>query len=246
MSTDQEKAKIQTNMMFDMTEKPLMEYISAFLEEPSDVIFKESLPNFVNPIIMKPVKDYKKKKYLKFSLRTVMAEEKYDKPDIKELMKYEPVRETIGFIFYSLKMCYASIVASSMINNKPLISTVMEIDEQNWSFQPVYKDMEHLKQEHLQNTLGKLIEMRKKINTFSEETQGNINTDYRNVMTQLAGITISSDVEEEEKKVNSGYTTKPRLVIVVDEMLEKDLPKPPKNNQADLAPVSKTRYADPN
>ena len=241
----QEKANKQTALIFDMTEKPLMEYISTFMEEPANVIFKDEIPDFVNPIIMKPIIDYKKNKYLKFSLKSVKQEEEYNKPDIKELMKYEQVRETIGFIFYALKICYASIIASAMINNKPLINTALELNEQEWSFQPTYKHSENIKKEYLQNTLGKLVEMRNNINTLPKETQDHVNKDYLNVMTQLSNIKISQEMENEEKQINDEYASKTKLVIVVDEMLKKDLPKPPKNEGAKLAPVSNTQYTDP-
>jgi hypothetical protein len=244
MTESEEKLKKEMSMVFDMTENPIMEYIADFLEEPPSVVFKEAVPTFINPLIMKPIEDYKKGIYLKFSLKSVIDNQ--TNPNIKELIKHESIRETIGFIYYAVKICYSSIVASSMINNKPMVNTSLVLDEDTWSFYPQYQHDDTIKQNFLQETLGNVTGMRTNLNNYSPDDQKTINKDYLSLMTQLGDLEITDDIKDEESAVNKTYTTKPRLVIVVDELQEKDLPKPKKIKQSPkLTHISNTKYADP-
>lgn len=58
--SEEEKMRAQTNQIFNMVERPVMQFISKFLDEPVGVIFKDKLIDQVDPLILRPIEEYDK------------------------------------------------------------------------------------------------------------------------------------------------------------------------------------------
>ena len=110
-SDDRDLLKKQTNQVFNMVENPVMEYISKFMEETPNIIFKQDIPSFIEPFILLPWGDYKKDICIKFTLVPINSTDLTCKEKIDSLIKHENIKEAIGFLFYCVKIVYTSVVA---------------------------------------------------------------------------------------------------------------------------------------
>jgi hypothetical protein len=244
----QEKKKIESQsiQMFGMAEKPIMRYIASFLDETHDAIFLENLPDVEDPLILLPMDDYKKNIYIKFTLATVGPEYKLD---LKNLIDHDLIKEAIGFLYYCVRTVYGSIVSSSLINNKPMITTVLELDEKNWVFTPKFMHEETKKRVFLQEALGKLMYMMKDPE-IDKSMLPKINEEYKKVLVALAELGEPSDaIKSLEEQINNTYDSKPRLGIFVEEIHKNKLPKPkpdPRitNKEKELPSISGGLYAN--
>jgi hypothetical protein len=247
MENPKEVEKKKMIAMFDMVENPIMYYIADFLEETPSVIFHEHITDFVNPIVIPPIDDYKKNIYLKLTLKSVKYNEDYQQPDTKNLLKYVNVREAIGFMRYAIGVVYSSIIANSMINNKPMLNTTLKLDEEKLVFYPTYQHDNTISSIHINNQLSKIVELKRNIDNYSISDQENINREYSSLMNKASKIKITPEIKNIEQKFNDIYENKPRLAIIVEELTKEDLPKPEKNKNtlSNLNSISTTKYVDP-
>ena len=70
-----DKVRQQKMQIFNIAEKPIMEYISSFLEETPNTVFNSDIPTESDPLILLPIDDYKKDVYLKFTLKTIYPQQ---------------------------------------------------------------------------------------------------------------------------------------------------------------------------
>jgi hypothetical protein len=253
-----DKLKQQTQQIFNIIEKPIMEYIAAFLEETPTVIFKDEIPKESDPLILLPIEDYKKDKYLKFTLKnidavfageTILSSEVYRINAINNIIEYDHVKESVGFLLYCIKSAYPSILASSMINNKPMVHVDLELNESNWSFYPVFNHELTIKKKFLEESLSKLMHMKQqKENPIPAEMLFEINKEFQNIIEAITQVKkdITPEIIENEKKINAEYANKPGIGIFVEEIIKSQLPKPKYNPESQkLQPISSQSYEDP-
>ena len=246
-----EKLRQQTQQIFNIVEKPIMEYISSFLEESPSVIFKDEVPKESDPLILLPLDEYKKDKYLKFTLKIInpndLIPQRID--DINNIIHYEHVKESMGFLLYCIKSAYPSIIASSMINNKPMVHTHLALNESNWTFYPVFSHELSIKKKFLEDSLSKILYMKQQTEQpLPPEMLDEVNKEYNNVITTLNQVQrdITPEIIEHEKKINAEYNSKPVIGIFFEEIVKRQLPKPKyQQEQPKLKPISDKSYEDP-
>lgn len=225
-----EKLKQQTTQIFNIAEKPIMEYITMFLEETSDTTFTVDIPNKLDPLILLPMDDYKKNIYLRFTLKPIQKTQECDKTrvqTINNIIEYKNVKEAIGFLQYCIQSVYPAIIASSMVNNKPMINTSLELNENEWSFNPIFKHNSTIKREFLEDALSKFIYLKKEDKTLTDSSVKEYNTKIQDISKKLSEVMkdTPTDSLEIEKSINIKYQHKPVIGIYVDEITKDQLPK---------------------
>ena len=247
-----DKVRQQTMQIFNIAEKPIMEYISAFLEETPDTIFNSDIPTESDPLILLPIDDYKKDVYLKFTLKTIYPQQikqtKQRAKVVEDVIEYKNVKEAIGFLVFCVKSVLPSIIASSMINNKPIINTDLVLNESNWSFDPVFKHELTIKKSFLEDSLSKITYMKQQKNgELPPEMLPELEKEFRNVATTLQHVMtqITDEIINTEKKINTSYSNKPVLGICLKEITKSQLPKPKYDQKPQLPVLSSQSYEDP-
>lgn len=231
---DDEKRKHEVNQMFNLVEAPLMEYISKFLDELPEIIFNSD-PSFkVEPLILLPIPEYKKDIYLEFSLQTV--NKNTFKSKIPNLIKFQNVKDTIGFFVYCVNSVYPSIISSSMINKKTMTCVDLQLNTETWTFNPIYTHELNIRKKLLEDKLSLYIHMMK---TCDKDKINEVNVEYNKIIKEISSVNkeinklskITSSVTEKEtipyieSKINKSYDKKPVLAIKVRELKKSQLPK---------------------
>ena len=230
--TDNDKLKKQTEQIFNIAEKPIMEFICAFLDEPCSVIFKDTLPEITNPVVLLPIINYKKDKYIEITLHVkkysdIDENEELQRVDtLNAIIKYNQIKESIGFLVYCIKNVYHSIVSDSMFNNSPVINTVLELNESNWTFAPVFNHDLTIKKNFLIHTKNTILDFKnnnKEKLSLNSETE--INDKLKDVLSKLDELNgnYSPAILDIEKKTNELYNSKPVICISVRELTKNEL-----------------------
>lgn len=245
-----EKIKHQTMQIFNIAEKPIMEYISTFLGESHDAIFNSEVPKESDPLILLPIDDYKKDIYLKFTLKTIYPQQvkqsKQRAKLIEDIIEYENVKEAIGFLWYGIKSVFPSVIAANMINNKPIINTDLILNENNWSFDPIFKHDLTIKKIFLEESLSKITYIQQQKNEDLTPNMIKLKNEYHDIVSELHTVNtqITHETITTEKNINTSYhNNKPVLGICVKEITKSQLPKP--KQQSQLPIVSNQTYEDP-
>lgn len=240
----------KTQQIFNIAEKPIMEFIALFLEEDPTVIFNDEIPTESEPLILLPLKEYKKNIYLKFILKphdpTNEASDSQRICNINDIIHHQNVKDSIGFLLYCIKSAFPSIVASGMINNKPMINVDLELDESNWTFYPKFQHELTIKKKFLEESLSKIMYMKQqKDDSLPTEMIPEINKEFHNIVTALGNVNseFTPDITEMEEKINKSYINKPTIGLFVEEITKSQLPKP---KQSQLPVISSKSYEDPN
>jgi hypothetical protein len=227
-SNDEQRKK--TNQIFNIAERPVMDFITKFLEDTSNVIFKDEIPTYTEPLILLPINEYKAGVCIKFTIKPINLSDEQPEQSltIDSVINHAKVKEGIGFLWYCIKEVYTAVVATAMINNKPLTNTTMNLNEDNWTFYPKYVSEITSKKNFLESTLGKLMYIKQNIAKFPPEMVDEIINEFPKVTDQLKIVNaqITPEIIDIEKKINESYTKKPVLGIFIEEIFEKDLPKP--------------------
>jgi hypothetical protein len=222
-SQEQKQREEQSKQMFGMSEKPIMRYIAAFLDETPEAIFLDTMPDVEDPLILLPMDDYKKDICIKFTLANVGPDYKLD---LKNLIKHDLIKEAIGFLYYCVRSVYGSIISSTLINKNAMSTTILSLDEENWVFTPQFMHEDTKKREFLQEALSKLMHMMKDPE-IDNSMLPKINEEYKKVLVTLAQLGEPSDeIKSLEEQINKTYAIKPRLGIFVEEIHRDQLPKP--------------------
>lgn len=251
--TKEQKLQQQTQQIFNIAEKPIMEYIATFLEELPTVIFHDNIPEESDPLILLPIEEYKKDIYLKFTLKVVEYNNKESDANrisnINDIIQYDNVKESIGFLVYCIKSVLPSIVASNMINNNPMLHIDLNLNESNWSFYPVFKHDLTIKKNFCEDSISKIMYMKQqKDEPLPDEMVAELNKELNTIIQSISKINleITPEILEEEKKINMSYVDKPILGIYVTELSKDQLPKSKCiNNEQQLPVISNKSYEDP-
>lgn len=235
---DEQKGRASRQMMqiFGIAEKPVMEFVSGFLDEPPSVIFSDEVPSTSDPLILKPFDDQEDQSssgdYYQFNIEVVDL--KTDDPNrvevINSLINHERIKEGIGFLYYCVKNAYASLLAASMINNNPIINLKIEMDEDNWCmYFKFYHELTH-KRCFYQELLRTAMNNRENYNTMNEEQKSNVNRCFMEAVEQLKEIDkqITPSIKQLENDTNAKNKDKCVLGIFLKKINEADLPRPEK------------------
>lgn len=139
--TDEQKNEIQVKKMFDIAEKPIMEYICYYLKVKPDELFTEgiALPTLSDSLVLYPIHDYSEN-YLSFSLEMNEHDTPCSLP--QQLFQYQEVHESLEFINYSIQQVFATVmnevIKEDMFQNVMTNSFHLEFDDSNCSFKPVF------------------------------------------------------------------------------------------------------------
>lgn len=251
--TKEQKLQRQTQQIFNIAERPIMEYIAAFLEELPAVIFHDNIPEESDPLILLPMEEYNKEIYIKFTLKVVDSENKENEENrisnINDIIQYNNIKESIGFLVYCVKSVLPSIVASNMINNNPMLHIDLNLNEGNWSFYPVFKHDLTIKKNFCEDSISKIMYMKQqKDEPLPDEIVADLNKELNTLIQTISKINlaITPEILEEEKKINMSYADKPILGIYITEISKDQLPKPKgvNNEQPQLPVISNKSYND--
>lgn len=242
--SEKDKLKQQTEQIFNIAERPIMEYVCNFLDEPCSVIFKDEMPVISDPLILLPIDEYKKEIYLKFTLKTVSKEHESNNKriaDINDIIHYQRVKESIGFLVYCIKTCYPSIIVSGMINYKTMSNIILELNETDWSFTPIYSHDLSIKKKVLEETLNKIMYMRQNKDINSNDLP-ELNKQYTDIIGEISKVheQLTPDILELENQINNSMLSKPIIGIFVEEITKNQLPK----KNSNLKPISDTKYIE--
>ena len=251
-------SKLKAFQIFNIAEKPVMEFLALFLDEPHETIFRDELPIASDPLILLPLTDYKPDTYIKFTIKpTNLADNSSEAVSndsircgvITNIIEHQLVKNGVGFLWYCVKEVFASIIASSMINNKPLQNITIELNEQNWTFYPKYLcDLSH-KKNFLDQAVIKLTNITENRDKFDGDI-ADVEKNLQSAMLELTNVNnqITQEVLDEEIKINNSYSNQMVLGIFTEEIFEKDLPKraePPNfNNKDNLTTQSNIKNSD--
>ena len=240
MSTDSKsqetESKLKAFQIFNIAEKPVMEFLALFLDEPHETIFRDELPIASDPLILLPLADYKPDTYIKFTIKPInladVSSESVSNDTsndsvrcgiINNIIKHQLVKNGIGFLWYCVKEVFASIIASSMINNKPLQNITIELNEQNWTLYPKYLcDLSH-KKNFLEQAVIKLTNITENRDKFDGDIAG-VEKNLQSAMLELTNVNnqITPEVLAEEIKINNSYSSQIVLAIFTEEIFEID------------------------
>lgn len=242
----------QTNQMFNIAERDVMNYVADFLDEVPSVVFKDEVPTIVEPFILLPLDDYKKRICLKFHMVSLDSNghpiHTSDQTildtavPIVNLLKYEKVKEGLGFLFYCAKNVYASIAHSSLIDNKAITNTQLEFNQDepngypNWSFQPKFYHEVSLKIKFLEETLGRVVYIKQHTSEFPKNIVDDAHVEYVNIVNTLIATKKdnTAEIQAVEKKINDEFSKRAYLGIFITELSVDDLPKPIMSEKEDI------------
>lgn len=238
--TDEQKQhlqRIEMNRMFDLAEKPIMEYICMHLKMTPKVLFKtfEVMGSKSNPLIMNPIPEYNDK-YLAFSLEIVPYDYKLIIPDA--LKEIESINYTLGFIYHSVTTVYDSILNSNINDDVTELfinsSFHLEMDDDSISMFPVYifpARREFLMLTQIKTEIEKLIDELPKEGVvklspgLTLEIQ-KVHEKHNIITTRLNAINYDNDLAaKQEHDINESFKTNNRLGIVFNELSVDQLPE---------------------
>ena len=225
-----EERKLKTNQIFNIAERPVMEFIARFLDETSNVLFSDDIPTYVEPLILLPFDGYKDGICIKFTIKPVILTDDQPTPalTIDSIIEHKKVKEGIGFLWYCIKEAYSAIVSSAMINNKPMDNITMNLNETNWTFYPKYSHDLTTKKSFLEDALGKLMYINQNLGKFPPSMAAEITQEFPKVTDQLKTVNaqLTPELIATEQKINDSYVGRAVLGIFVEEIPKSDLPKP--------------------
>jgi hypothetical protein len=245
-----QKLQQQAHQLFNLSENVIMHFIAKFLDEVPSIIFKENIPEHIEPLILMPFDEYKNDKYLKFTLN-VIKNKKFGSvkrvESINNIIQHQNVKDAMGFLLYSIKSVLPSIVSSSMINNKPMLNINLELDGDSWVFCPVFENEIFIKRKFFEGTIQKIQIIKQNeaaYNELTDEKRNDLIQQYNNAVKSLNELVITDDIIESDKKINELYLDQYCIAINVCEITKDKLPKPRVNSNQILPVISSKSYED--
>ena len=239
---DNNKKLNEVNRVFNIAENPLMNYISDFLGESASVIFKDAVPDFVEPLIMLPIHEYKEGVHFMFELKTIHpGDDSSTRVDaIDNVVEFDRIKEGVGFLFYCIKTVYASLLGSDSMDGHAMDNVNFKIDEKTWEFYPYYRHDLTIKKQFYEETLHKLLQNKAAYKKDDPQKYKNMLSKYIGDI-QKINLEITPDILKLEAQLNEKYKSQPKLGIFMKELMEHEIPRPP-NPSPKLSSVSSTRY----
>jgi hypothetical protein len=228
-----ETKQIETIKMFNMTERPIMEYLCTVLDRQPEEMFRESM--YVIPkesLTLYPIQEYNDN-YIKISVETVDPDHVTVIPD--ELRSHPLINEALSFVVRAITIVYPLVMQENIQDEiKEYLShqsLILEFDVKSLTFYPQYMYPPR-RDEMLYN------EQKSKIETFREECKqagstfdsftpeemAHMEAMYQNAIAKLAEVAYDHALaDEEEKKNNEELNKWPRIAIVYKEVPYDDL-----------------------
>jgi hypothetical protein len=207
----------EIHQMFNIAEKPVMEFISDFLEEPPAIIFKDDIPSIAMPLILKPINEYNENYYIKFELIISDDNDEINVNRINkvnEMLVYNEIKESIGFLLFCLNHVFVAIKSSGMIANSKLLNIDLGLNPETWGFHGEYKHDLTIKKEFYEMNI-------KKLENADNESEQKINE----CINLLNEINISDEIINIEKDINTNLKNKKFIAINIVDIDKSTLPK---------------------
>ena len=207
----------EIHQMFNIAEKPVMEFISEFLEEPPIVLFKDDIPEIALPLILKPINEYNENVCIKFELVITdgldceLNKNRINK--VNEMLVYNEIKESIGFLLFCLNHVFVAIKSSGMISNSKLLNIDLGLNPETWGFHGEYKHDLTIKKEFYEMNI-------KKLENADAESEKKINE----CISLLNEINITDDIINIEIEINSNIKNKKYIAINILEVRKPELP----------------------
>lgn len=140
--SEEDKSKYEINKMFDLAEKVLMEYFCYYLDKKPNELFKncDVVDMKTEELILYPIDEYKKDKYLSFKLELVQKDFVNNIPDTLKANSY--ILDTLDFFKYSINEVFNAIVHHSILEDASKLvlnsSFHLEFEPVTNTFKPVY------------------------------------------------------------------------------------------------------------
>ncbi len=226
-NTLEKRKKYEINKMFDLAEKPLVEYFCYFLEKNKEELNAEynniSLVN--DGIILTPIEDYNPDKYLHFKLE--IKEHDYVSNIPAELNNNPLINDLLNFFTYSIQEVFESLVS---IFTEDIIKILieksfhLEFNKKTLSFKPVYIYPLRQKFNILNECKKNLEDLRQSSEVWDkldEKNKISWNDQISQVNQMLKSCQYSQDVaDEEEKKYNEQFSKYKCIGIIFSEVPE--------------------------
>lgn len=221
--------KNQTEHIFNICEKPTMNFICDFLEETPNILYKDNIPTFSEPLIIKPINELNNNMFPIFQLKSFTNINEYNnnkKDNIDNIIQFKEIKEAIGFLFYAVKNVYGSIISETLINNKPMLNNSLELNDKNWTFYPKYTNKNILKINFLKQSLFNITEL-KKNNSNNKSILDNLDNEYNEIISTLSTLEENKELLEammqKDIEINEKYNNKPVIGIILNLVNSNDL-----------------------
>lgn len=234
--SDQEKNRIQTEKIFNTSERTLKEWISKFVKIPMDELF-DTIPDVVEPVIFYP-SELSDGKYIEMKLEVVPHDYSLN---IDKLLQEKLVCDSIQFFIYSMRIVYGAIMKTT----KPTAARDVNLDwdENTMTFKPRYIPDIKKKNDYLNYILSCMMNAKPNL---PEEKKEEWEKDFKKLMDDIR----ENLKEMKEQKIDEQIESKTlewsdvdRVGIVVRYITEEEIPDDFKFRG--VKPISDQTYEDP-
>lgn len=232
----QRKASADANMMFDISERCIMKYMSEHLNIKPEELFIDNTLDLSKPDIpfLLPPNEKTNGKYLAFYLNIVPYDYKTVIPD--SLVDDNSINYSLGFIYHAITEVFNAVLSKNInVNAQNIVinaSFHMEMDDNNLTFYPVYIFPERrtkLMLENLKKELERVLANYANNGNanFTNEVQEEIDkyrSQYEYVTSRLNSIEYDGfTADKREKSMNESLEKNNRIGITIKELSEDDL-----------------------
>jgi hypothetical protein len=227
-TSEEHKSKYEINKMFDLAEKVIMEYFCYYLDLPPNQIFKDhDIVNMATEeLILHPLEEYNKDKYLCFKLEMVPHD--YQSVIPTELKNNQYVLDSIDFLKHAVNEVFSAILHHNLTKEASQAalsaSFHVELDKDSNTFAPVYVYAARRQSEILnycKDNLEKFYAEHQSNNTWEtleDVVKSQWNAQYGQVVSILENIHYDKNTaDEKEKEINEQLKTSNRIGIVFRE-----------------------------
>jgi hypothetical protein len=234
--TPEEKHKIQSEKLFNTSERAVKQWVAQFLGKTTDELF-DTIPEINESVIFAPC-DNSEGKYVEFKLDIVPHDHKVKLDD--KLFGEQLIMETVKFFIHSVKVVYGAVMKTTERNDAH--DVLMEWNGETLSFEPRYFPDVKKKSDYLGFVLGHMMQIKDTIT--DPETIAVWKKDFANLMAdinetseQITKENIFENIEVKSKE----WMTIPRIGLCVTYLNKEDLPEPKEK----LTEISPDKYQDP-
>lgn len=224
ITDEKTRHRIEMTKMFDVSEEPIMKYISYYLNKPMESIFK-TVPDFAkyphNTLSLAPLTSYPNK-ILNFHLEIVPCDYKLLLP--KEIQNDSYVQDVFRFFDSAINEIFAKLIERDIKEDvMPIMfnsSLNFEFEAYSGTFRPIFINPTRRKHAILTKISDDLLNYKKQIdwNALQPSERDQWNHNFGQVLVMLSNIHLDAQViKAEEDRVNNNLRTSKRLGIVFSE-----------------------------
>lgn len=215
----EQKIKEHAHRVFNILEKPMMEFIANYLEAPEEKVFVDKIPPISEPIILNPVDE--KEEYL----HLIWNCDSHDTTtNLKEYVHHSSVKQSIGFLLQSAEMVYGSLIARGLQDEyrKQLQNFVLSFDENTLSFKLMFQSEQERKIIILNKYASELV--KKMQDRKYDEHKQDITTKIHQTSASLNKIKqeLTDEIKLKNKENRLAGDKKIRLTLTVSKLTKEE------------------------